>query len=227
MTAIPRIGITTSYVDGEQRIDRRYIAAVERAGGHPVIIPATELTATLRRVCEELDGLLIPGGPAITTGLIGTLPEDLPDVDPFRVENDSRVLTEMLSSHKPILGICYGMQLLNARAGGTIYADVQAQLSGTLSHSERRGGDTHPVAVAPGSTIERLVQPGSHVNTRHIQAIATVGIGYRPTARAPDGVIEAIESDDGRVLGVQWHPEQMGGAGEAIFEFLVASAAKP
>lgn len=224
MNAIPRIGITTSFAHGEQRLDRRYVTAVERAGGHPVIVPATQSSATLYRVCEELHGLLIPGGPAVTAGLIGTLPDDLPDVDPVRTETDHRILSVMMASHKPILGVCYGMQLLNAAAGGTIYADVQAQIEGSLPHSDRRGGDIHPVAVSPGSTIEKLVGRGSSVNTSHIQAIATIGAGYRATAHAPDGVVEAIESEDGRVLGVQWHPERMGAAGEAIFRYLVAAA---
>jgi len=220
----PRIGITTSLNEGEQRLDRRYVTAVERAGGLPVIIPMTDSTALLRRIAEGLDGLVVPGGPAITIGLVGSLPDDLPDVLMVRTRSDTTILEAVLAAHRPVLGICYGMQLINAISGGTIYADVQKQVEGTQAHSEKRGATDHPVGVEPGSVLARTIRPGMSVNTYHIQAIASIGEGLTATAFAPDGVIEAVESSDGQIVGVQFHPEKMGDNGMALFSHLVERA---
>jgi len=119
------------------------------------------------------------------------------------------------------------MQLLNAVLGGTLYADVQRQCKGAQAHSPRRGAEQHPIEIAQDSWLARLLKRTTWtVNTRHLQALATVGRGLRVSAWAPDGVIEAIESPDGRLLGVQFHPERMGTEGFPLFRHLVSLAEK-
>ena len=225
----PRIGITTSLNTTdrgarEQRLDLAYVRAVERAGGLPLIVPMLATDDAADAFATLLDGLVVTGGPAVTTGLVGALPDDIDQTDPDRVASDTRILRAFLDARRPTLGICYGMQLANALRGGTIYADVEAQ-TGSQVHSRGRGGTTHPASVEPGTEFARMVGASDvTVNTRHVQAIAEVGEGLVVSARAADGVIEAIESTDGTFVGFQFHPEAMEPPLDEVFRDLVRRA---
>jgi len=226
----PRIGITTSLEDGTQRLARRYVTAVEEAGGAPLLLPTTESDRSVGALIDRLDGLVVPGGPAVTEGLTGPLPDDLNPLDPLRADSDRRWIEGCWDAGLPIFGICYGMQRLNALAGGAIYGDVEAEHDGAHTHSQKRGATTHPVALRPSSRMHRWLDTDTlNVNTRHLQAIATLGEGFSVAAEAPDGVIEAIEHDTGRVFGVQFHPERMGSSAQPLFQALIdqANASSP
>ncbi len=223
----PRIGITTSLNatergGREQRLDLAYVRAVERAGGLPLIVPMVATDEAADAFASLLDGLVVTGGPAVTRGLVGDLPDDIDDTDPDRVASDTRVLSAFLVARRPALGICYGMQLANALRGGTLYADVERQRDADV-HSSGRGGTTHAVEAVPGTRFARLAG-ALEVNTRHVQAVETVGDGLVVSAHAPDGVIEAIETADGSFVGVQFHPEAMEPPLDALFRDLVARA---
>jgi putative glutamine amidotransferase len=220
------IGITTSFEDGEQHLDRRYVTAIEEAGGVPVLLPTTDADATFETLLNQIDALVVPGGPAVTEGLTGPVPDDLESLDGLRADSDQRWMEACWRTGRPILGICYGMQRLNALAGGTIYGDVEAEHDGARTHSQKRGGTTHPVALAEGSRLRRRLDTDTlTVNTRHLQAIASVGDGFSVAATAPDGVIEAIEHENGRFFGVQFHPERMGAVTRPLFRALIERAA--
>lgn len=224
MSRPARIGITTTYAKGVQKLDERYAQAVEAAGGIPIIAPLFDREHTARAFAALLDGLIITGGPGITRGLIGALPPDLPAVDDKRDRSDALIFQAM--ADRPFLGICYGMQFANAMAGGGIYGDVQAQAD-SEAHSAERGATEHRIQIAPGSRLAAIFGAGQlATNSHHIQALAEVGAGLRVTARSPDGVIEAIESADGRVIGVQFHPERMLDRALPLFQDLVARASR-
>ncbi len=203
----PKIGITTSYQDGEQRLNANYAHAIELAGGLPIILPLFRTDEFADDYANWLDGLLIPGGPGITRGLVGNLPADLAPVDPLRDQSDQLIVNAF--AQRPIMGICYGMQFLNAIAGGEIYGDLSEHINTNLIHTDKRGGTSHPIELDTKSYFAQVLGRQSlEVNTYHIQSIATLGEGLSVVAHSPDGVIEAIESPDQRLFGVQFHPER-------------------
>ena len=135
------------------------------------------------------------------------------------------VLQACVAVGKPVLGICYGMQLMNAVAGGSIYGDVEREMANALVHSDKRGAECHALLLRRGSWLHRILgTDATTVNTRHLQAVATPGAGYSVSATAPDGVVEAIEDATGSIIGVQFHPERMGTAMRPLFAHFVAMA---
>lgn len=220
-----RIGITTSFSDGEQQLRVDYVRAVEQAGGLPLLLPMLETKDAYDEITSLLNGLIITGGPAITDGLVGSLPDDLNETPALRSRSDRALLEAWLPTGKPLVGICYGMQLINAAYGGTIYADAERQHPGAHVHSEKRGATTHSVRIEQTSSLFNILNvSNTTVNSRHVQAIATLGPGLRASAVAPDGIIEAIEDESGTVLGLQFHPERMDAPMHRIFRFLVRQA---
>ncbi len=226
--ARPLIGITTSLTETSQTLQRRYVDAIEQTGGAPVIVAQTADPTAQRPLLEVLDGLVITGGPGITEGLVGRLPDDLPAVDLHRWKSDCVAFDLLREKRRPMLGICYGMQFINARLGGTLFADVQAQL-GVGAHSPKRTQGVnimHDVSVETGSLLADLVGSSTiPANSFHLQSVEKVGEGLRVNARAADGLIEGIEEEGGRLLGVQFHPEAMlGSAWDSLFAHLVRQA---
>lgn len=225
----PLIGITSSLnADGHQVLDSRYVDAVARAGGAPLVLPMTGERVALQAVLERIDGLVITGGPGIERGLIGVLPKDLPPTIARRAQADLWSFEAAQQRALPVLGICYGMQFISAELGGTIWADAQAQL-GVEPHSPKRNDGRpieHDVEVESATVLSKLGGAGhSRVNSSHIQAVDRPGEGLVVSARSGDGLVEAVESADGRLVGVQFHPEAMvGSIWSKLFEYLVRRA---
>ena len=120
---------------------------------------------------------------------------------------------------KPILAICRGIQILNVSLGGKLYQDIPSQTANEICHyqdSAARGEMTHSISILQDSNLCNIVgKTEMYVNSYHHQAVKDLAAPLLPmalapvAATAPDGIIEAVESEDGRILGVQWHPESL------------------
>ena len=207
-------------------LDSAYARAVEEAGGIPLYLP---LQGDAKRAVDQVDGLLLPGGDDLMPP--APYPPDVPfePVPEEQLAFDRAVLRAAVDAGLPVLGICYGMQVIAIEAGGSLHYDIATDIPGAAPHSLGDPAGRHDLALEPGSRLERLLgpKPGA-VNSQHHQAVAEPGPGLCVTARAPDSVIEAIEaSGPGFVVGVQWHPERLDTpASRALFAGFVRACEK-
>ncbi len=241
----PLIGVTTSELrrpenvalrpegepgQPEMALGLKYLEAVERAGGIPVVLPPLR-GAAIPSLLGNLAGLLLSGGPDLDPGAYGARGHPMlgptePALDAFEVslarQADRRGI--------PILGICRGAQALNVARGGTLHQHLPDVTDGSVGHRQVLPGHRtcHVVRIAPESRLAGIVGAGRlTVNSFHHQAIDRLGRDLRPVAWAPDGTIEAIEAPArGFVLGVQWHAETLVAARRhrALFRALVVAA---
>lgn len=196
-----------------------YIRSLTTMGGLPWVIPliADDLS-TLRAIYDQLDGVFMPGGVDVDPGQYGeTKSEMCGRVDPDRDGVELMLTRWALADHKPFLGVCRGVQVLNVAAGGTLYQDVLQQMPGAIKHDYwpydgvfPRTHLAHEVQIESKSRLGRVLKQ-SHlkVNSMHHQGIRSLAPGLVPTAYAPDGLIESVEMPNGQfAIGVQWHPEE-------------------
>lgn len=203
------------------KVYETYCDAVSDAGGAPVLLPPAPDEA-LEAVLAVVSGLVLPGGDDLAADLWGEVQRPCPRfvaVDARRLDHGRRLLALARARRLPVLGVCYGAQLLSLVRGGAMVQDIPDEVPGALAHA----GEAHPVDVAPGSLLARLLGPGPlEVNSRHHQSVRGPGEGLVVSARSRDGVVEAVEApDEPFVLGVQWHPEDLGPAGAPLFRGLV------
>lgn len=189
-----------------------YMEGVTRAGGLPVMLPLTDREDQLERMLELCGGFLFTGGQDVSPALYGE--EPLPvcgELCPDRDRMEKPLLLEALARDKSVLGICRGLQFLNAALGGTLYQDLPAQRPSGCNHHMDAPYDRaeHPAALPEGSPLRELLGCGEiGVNSCHHQAIRELAPGLSVMASAPDGVTEAVWMPGKRfVWAVQWHPE--------------------
>ena len=214
-----------------------YLDPILAEGGVPLVLPVRMLGEQYAASLAHLDGLLLTGGNDLSPDSFGEEPAlALDEVSPLRDEQERTLLLEALRIGMPVLGICRGIQAINAFLGGTLVQDIPSQLAppegrALIQHSQKRLGryDSHTVTVAAGSPLHAIV--GSEtlaVNSFHHQAVKAVAPSLRACATAPNGVIEAVcGTGDGFLLGVQWHPERMTGTqahARALFHAFVDAA---
>jgi gamma-glutamyl-gamma-aminobutyrate hydrolase PuuD len=206
------------------RIKLSYVEAVRRAGGIPLVLPCLD-EREIGIALERVDGVILSGGDDVDPRERGVaLHAQAFPMDPRRQKAELALAHAVAQRNLPTLGICLGMQVLCFAAGGELFQHLpDSGIEGVLDHRA-----AHPVELMPGSRLAALL--GTHlpyVVSHHHQGVSRVPAGYRQVGRASDGVIEAIESTDGRFLyGVQWHPERSPETADskALFRALVEAA---
>ena len=209
-----------------------YPACVEQAGGAPLLLPRTDNAEVSAAVMDRADALLLSGGGDILAAAYGAEPHPANGIaDPVRDAAEFDATRIALRRGLPILGICRGIQTLNVVMGGTLIQDIPDQVAGACQHAAHVSDEaaTHTVDIEPGSVLARVLGTTClAVNSYHHQAVDRLGEGLRVNCRARDGVVEGIESADGRpILAVQCHPErsfQRCPVFRRRFEWLVAEA---
>jgi putative glutamine amidotransferase len=215
-----------------------YRQSILHTGGEVRIIDSSMSVAD---ALADVGGLLLTGGGDVDPARYGETPhQTLDEVDPARDEFEIALIAAARARDLPIFAICRGVQVLNVAAGGTLVQDIPSEVTGAVNHSlvvppHPPYELAHEVWVEKDSLLakllgERLVGSDTcEVNSRHHQAVKTVAPGYRVSATAPDGVIEAIEDPAARFcLGVQWHPENFFRTGEfrSLYEGFLEAASK-
>ena len=221
----PVVGITTyvtqarwGYWDLEAAlIPSDYVQKVQAAGGRPLLVPP-ELDG-VEETLDALDAVVFTGGSDVDPELYGeeAHPETVGIVR-LRDEAELTLLKAALARDMPVLGICRGIQVLNVGMGG----DLDQHLEG---HRHDPPGEfvAHDVVIEPGTRLAEMLGERTTVMSHHHQGVKTLAPGLVETARADDGLVEAVEAPGKRfAVGVLWHPEA--GEDARLFETLVAEA---
>jgi putative glutamine amidotransferase len=212
----PIVGVTTSLDAGRRLragadylyLNRSYTRALAHAGAAPLLLSPDTPIETCLSHCE---GLVLSGG--------GDLPESFaPTGDPNwqrrvpgeaespeRIAWERRLLQAFADRGKPVLGVCFGMQLMNLHFGGSLLLDLSQRETYGLDHGGAGVSVPHALRVDPQSSFFQAWTPPPSVSSSHRQAVADVAPGFVASAWAADGVVEAIER--GTLIGVEWHPE--------------------
>ncbi len=242
----PLVGISLGYRDFDDYLAVGFHRPIVRAGGVAVTIPRLE--EGLQDILERCDGLMLAGGHDISPEHYRQRPHALlGKTDPHRDRFELDLVRRAIDQRIPVIGVCRGIQVLNVAFGGTLVQDVSLvpewadhpsdptwSIWRTVERASLEDGELpahprHPIEIEHGSLLHAaLGTTRTDVSSFHHQAVDTVAAGLRVTARAPDGLVEALEAEGSFVLGMQcelhedWRvrPELL-----AVFESFVAAAA--
>lgn len=214
----------------EMVLGLKYLNAIERAGGIPVVVPPLDYDA-IDPLLDRASGLCMSGGPDLHPAVYAERQHELlgptwPELDEFELalarSADCRDL--------PILAICRGLQVLNVARGGTLHQHLPDVVGARIAHRQQEPARqaTHWITLGEGGVLRGILGCSrSRVNSFHHQAVADIGSGLTPTSRSADGTIESLEAEDREfVLAVQWHAEALTDRPRqaAIFEAFVDAA---
>jgi len=230
---MPVIGITAC------RKLEDYRQAVLHVGGEVRIL---DPSMSVKDALAGVDGLMLTGGDDVAASRYGEQPHPtLVEAEAGRDEFELALIKNARAHHMPVLAICRGIQVLNVAFGGTLVQDIPSEVSGALPHSldppaHQPYDLAHEIWIDEDSLLWKLMRErlsdidACEVNSRHHQAVKRVADGFKVSATAPDGIIEAIEDPAAAFcMGVQWHPENFFRTGEfrPLFEGFLEAAAKP
>jgi putative glutamine amidotransferase len=218
MSNKPLIGMNADYRSAARNMPAySYIAAgyfqsIVAAGGIPVVIPPLDDPASIAQVLDQIHGFMMIGGADLDPRNDGfMLHPSVRPIDAIREAGDRLLMADIAERRMPILGIGTGMQLMNVQQGGNLFLHIREDLPNSVPHHDPQDANhRHTLDVVSDSLIGRVYGDGEiRVSSRHHMAIDEVAPGFRVTAKCPDGVIEAIESEmmDWFAFGTQFHPE--------------------
>ena len=218
MQSKPLIGINTDFRGATHDrpaysiIGAGYFDAIIKADAIPVILPPLASEDDVSSVLDKLDGFVLVGGPDLDPRRDGWMRHPSCRLMEDRRETFDRMLMRQIAERRlPVFGIGVGMQLINVSQGGALHLHIPEDLPTAIPHKDPQdAGHRHGLEVVPNSLMERVYGDGEiRVNSMHHMAIDELAHGFEVTARCPDGVVEAIESQmpDWFAIGTQFHPE--------------------
>jgi putative glutamine amidotransferase len=246
----PLIAVSTGFTDYGDYLGMVYSRPLARLGAAVAVVPYLETVAERAALLGRVDGLILGVGRDLEPARFGGAPHATATAhSPLRDAAELELAHDALVAGLPVLGICRGMQVIDVALGGTLHADHSVLAAPANAHP---GGDwarwsevvaaavhgtptpphpTHPIEIVRDSWLGAALGESAVVNSYHHQSIATLGRGVRVTARAPDGVIEAIEVPGSAFcLGVQWELQEEcvpGANGDRILRLFLAEAGRP
>ena len=236
MVPAPLVALTTYHLgpgqvrhwEGAYALPSSYADVVHRAGARTALLPTGQPSAA-EELLAPFDGLLLAGGGDLEPSRYGAAAHPAQDgLDPDRDRLELELARAAVRLGLPVLGICRGMQLLSVAFGGTL-AQHLPDLPGLDVHRNAAKDARHSLRVEPGSRLAAALGPvDGEVLSDHHQAVDRLGDGFRAVAWSPDGLVEAIERDQGWTVGVLWHPESTAHADpaqQALLRAFVAEAA--
>lgn len=218
----PIIGISGSVIidnggifPGYRRsyVNEDYVDSVVQNGGVPYIIPFTEDDEVIKQQLDNVQGLILSGGHDVDPQLYGEEPlQKIGTIWPKRDHFDMLLLKLAEEKGIPVLGVCRGAQIINVAHGGSLYQDLSYRKELTFKHMQGHTPDlpTHAMKVNPDSKLAKILgKTEFRVNSFHHQLIKDVAPDLIASAKSPDGVVEGLETKNGNVVAVQWHPEML------------------
>ncbi len=217
LSPVVAVTATARLVEGVERVrlNAAYVRALESVGLVPIVVPPLGSTGAALRVLDAVAGLVLSGGEDVDPSRYGATPH--PELGPINCARDETELALVARAREiglPTLAICRGIQVVNVALGGTLVQDLPSQRQDVAPHEvdDERDTRVHGVGVDPASRLASILGVESlGVNSIHHQAVDRLGEAMRVNARADDGTIEGVESDDPSwwMVGVQWHPEEL------------------
>jgi putative glutamine amidotransferase len=234
-TEKPLIGINTD-ISGEKpeqcEISSPYIDAIKEAGGIPVLLPPVQ-SDDLKTLLAHLDGIMLIGGDDYPPGTYGQDKDQTTKLMKEKRSTFDLLLAKTALSDKdmPVLGICAGCQILNIADGGSLNQDIpsmnlETKLQHASPHGWSAGFNKHSVELSKDGKLAKAFGKNEiTVVSSHHQCIRNPGKDFTISAKAPDGINEAIEmKNKSFVLGVQWHPERDFETNRALFQEFIREA---